>query len=132
MSHGTFMVGSFHLGRLHTVPFETLQGAASLSICRSSPFMPTGAGRDLSLHMEGEKKQKNPPRQPLQLFPAIDPAEQALSADSPAPCTSRAKSPPPAPRPPPAPTKTDGLLFENVTDGFAARSARKTRYAVDR
>lgn len=85
MSHGTFMVGSFHLGRLHTVPFETLQGAASLSICRSSPFMATGAGRDLSLHMEGGKKKKktNPPRQPLQLFPAIDPAEQALSADPP-------------------------------------------------
>lgn len=88
MSHGTFMVGSFHLSRLHTVPFEASQSAASLSICWSSLYASGGGQGPFSSH----KKKNNKKSQDSlsSCFPQLTPRNRRSLQIS--PCTSQAES----------------------------------------
>lgn len=94
------------------------------------PFYADGGGLGpLSSHGRQRKKAQTLQDGLASRFPQLTPRNRR-SLQTPTP---------PQPNPvhfrsqvPPALTETDGLLFENVTDGFAARAARKTRSAVDR
>lgn len=88
MTHATFMVGSFHLSRLHTVLFEALQSGASLSIRSSSLYAGGGGKGPFSSH---KKRKKKPFKTaPSSCFPQLTQrSRRSLQISH---CTSQAKS----------------------------------------